>query len=218
MALLDRVARLVRANLNDLIDHAENPEKMLKQVILDMENQYMQVKTQVAVALADLHLLRKKANENAEKRAEWMRKAELAVDKRDDELARAALSRAVTFQQLDTNFEQQVADQHAQVESLKSALKRLEMKLAEARTKADLLILRHRRSRAFNRAAGVQQATETSVAFDHMRSKVVHEEALSEANGELLAEDIDDRLHALEREETINSLLQEIKAKKGLNP
>ena len=60
MALLDRVATLVRANLNDLVDRAENPEKMLKQVILDMENQFIQVKTQVAIALADLHVLEKK--------------------------------------------------------------------------------------------------------------------------------------------------------------
>ena len=79
MALLDRVATLVRANLNDLVDRAENPEKMLKQVILDMENQFIQVKTQVAIALADLHLLEKKKKENADKHAEWMRKAELAV-------------------------------------------------------------------------------------------------------------------------------------------
>src|ERR1035437_10712205 len=94
MALLDRVATLVRANLNDLVDRAENPEKMLKQVILDMENQFMQVKTQVAIALADLHLLEKRKKEHADKHAEWMRKAELAVDKKDDELARAAWERA----------------------------------------------------------------------------------------------------------------------------
>ena len=84
MALLDRVATLVRANLNDLVDRAENPEKMLKQVILDMENQFIQVKTQVAIALADLHLLEKKKKENEEQHAEWMRKAELAVEKNDD--------------------------------------------------------------------------------------------------------------------------------------
>ena len=60
MALLERVATLVRANLNDLIDKAEDPEKMIKQVILDMENQLMQVKTQVAIAIADQHLLEKK--------------------------------------------------------------------------------------------------------------------------------------------------------------
>src|SRR5215467_3325883 len=125
MALLQRVATLVRANLNDLVDKAENPEKMLKQVILDMENQYMQVKTQVAVALADLHLLEKKKSDNAEKHAEWMRKAELAVDKKDDSLARAALERAVSFQVLAENFEGQIGNHHSQVESMKAALKRL---------------------------------------------------------------------------------------------
>ena len=64
MALLERVATLVRANLNDLIDKAEEPEKMIKQVILDMQNQLLQVKTQVAIAIADQHLLEKKQKEN----------------------------------------------------------------------------------------------------------------------------------------------------------
>src|SRR3954452_11336994 len=93
MALLERVATLVRANLNDLIDKAEHPEKMIKQVILDMENQLLQVKTQVAIAIADQHLLEKKQKENEDKVLEWMRKAELAVAKKDDDLARAALQR-----------------------------------------------------------------------------------------------------------------------------
>ena len=94
MAVLDRVATLVRANLNDLIDRAEDPEKMIKQVILDMENQLLQVKTQVAVAMADQHLLRKKQQEQEDRAAEWMRKAELAVDKKQEDLARAALASA----------------------------------------------------------------------------------------------------------------------------
>ena len=90
MALLERVSTLVRANLNDLIDRAEHPEKMIKQIMLDMENQLMQVKTQVAIAIADEHLLLKKQKENEEKAAEWTRKAEIAVDKKQDDLARAA--------------------------------------------------------------------------------------------------------------------------------
>src|SRR5438477_190224 len=91
MALLERVATLVRANLNDLIDKAEEPEKMIKQVILDRQNQLLQVKTKVEIAIADQHLLGKKQKENADKVAEWMRKAELAVDKKEDDLARASL-------------------------------------------------------------------------------------------------------------------------------
>ena len=86
MALLERVATLVRANLNDLIDQAEEPEKMIKQVILDMQNQLLQVKTQVAIAIADQHLLENKQRENADKIGEWMRKAELAVDKKEDRI------------------------------------------------------------------------------------------------------------------------------------
>ena len=217
MALLDRVATLVRANLNDLVDRAENPEKMLKQIILDMENQFIQVKTQVAIALADLHVLEKKKKENAEKHAEWMRKAELAVDKKDDELARAALERAMSFQQLTESFDQQIADQETQVESLKSALKKLELKLTEARGKADLLIAQHRRSRAVSRAADAQTThTGENHTFERMRSKVVHEEALGRAKGDVLGDDIDGRFHALEREDKINALLDEIKAKKRL--
>ena len=97
MAVLERVATLVRANLNDLIDRAEDPEKMIKQVILDMENQLLQVKTQVAISMADQHLLQKKQQEQDDKAAEWMRKAELAVDKGQDDLARAALERYQSF-------------------------------------------------------------------------------------------------------------------------
>jgi phage shock protein A len=218
MALLDRVATLVRANLNDLVDRAENPEKMLKQVILDMENQFMQVKTQVAIALADLHLLEKRKKENAEKHAEWIRKAELAVDKKDDELARAALERAMSFQQLTESFDQQITDQAAQVEALKSALKKLELKLSEARGKADLLIAQHRRSRAVNRAADAQiTPTGENRTFERMRTKVAREEALGRAKGDVLGDDIDGRLDALEREQKIDSLLEEIKAKKRLS-
>ena len=218
MALLDRVATLVRANLNDLVDRAENPEKMLKQVILDIENQFVQVKTQAAIALADLHLLQKRKKENAEKHAEWMRKAELAVEKKDDELARAALERAMSFQQLTESFDEQIVDQEAQVELLKSALKKLEVKLAEARGKAELLIAQHRRSRAMNRAADARQNPGgENRTFERMRSKIAGEEALGIAKGELLGDDIDGRFHTLEREQKIDALLQEIKARKRLS-
>ncbi|HKD68140.1 MAG TPA: PspA/IM30 family protein [Candidatus Binataceae bacterium] len=218
MALLDRVATLVRANLNDLVDKAENPEKMLKQVILDMDNQFMQVKTQVAIALADLHILEKKKKENADMRAQWMNKAELAVEKKDDGLARAALQRALSFQQLAENFDRQIADQEAQVDALKSALKRLEVKISEARAKADLLIVRHRRSRAARRASEVHQAPNGEhQTFERLHSRVTREEALAKANGELRGDDLEVRLDALEREQKIDSLLREIKTKKGID-
>ena len=129
MGLLERVGTLVRANLNDLIDKAENPSKMIKQVILDMENQLLQVKTQVAISIADQHMLEKKEKENEEKAAEWLRKAELAVDRGQDDLARAALERQKGSERTAESFRQQVADQRAQVATLKAALGKLEQKL-----------------------------------------------------------------------------------------
>jgi phage shock protein A len=218
MALLDRVATLVRANLNDLLDKAENPEKMLKQVIIDMENQFMQVKTQVAIALADLRLLEKKKKENDAKHLEWMSKAELAVERKDDELARAALERAMSYEQLAGNFDEQIADQDAQVETLKSALRKLDSKLAEAREKVDLLIVQHRRSRTARRATAPQLLPNGDHrTFERMRSKIARADALTAAEGELMTDNLDTRLNALEREQKINALLNQIKAKKGIS-
>src|SRR5919108_2427363 len=140
MALLERVSTLIRANINDLVDKAEDPEKMIKQVILDMENQLLQVKTQVAIAIADQHLLEKRLKDNEQKHADWMKRAEMAVDRKDDHLARAALERAMSYEQAHESFKQQIADQKIEVENLKSALQKLDRKLGEARSKADLLI------------------------------------------------------------------------------
>jgi phage shock protein A len=219
MALLERVSTLVRANLNDLIDKAEDPEKMIKQVILDMQNQLLQVKTQVAIAIADQHLLEKKQKENEEAAADWMRRAELAVDKKQDDLARAAIDRSVSYKELAASFSEQVADQKVQVENLKSALGKLEQKLVEAQSKSDLLVARHRRARAVGKAAdaGMAMGGESTIAaFDRMKNKVARGEAVSMAKAELAADDVADRLSALEKEDAVEQLLIEIKARKGV--
>ena len=218
MPLLERVSTLVRANLNDLIDKAEEPEKMIKQVILDMQNQLLQVKTQVAIAIADQHLLEKKQKENEEKLNEWVRKAELAVDKKQDELARRALERSLSHRQMAESFAQQVADQKAQVEHLKTALSNLEQKLAEAQAKSDLLIAQHRRARAVGKAsdARLQMGDDSKVAaFERMKDKVVRGEAVSQAKSELAGADLDDKFRKLEQEDEIERLLGEIKARRG---
>src|ERR1700746_454384 len=188
MALLERVSTLVRANLNDLIDKAEDPEKMIKQVILDMQNQLLQVKTQVAIAIADQHLLEKKQKENEDKVAEGMRKAELSVQKKQGDLARASLQRVESYREMSQSFALQVTDQKAQVENLKTALRQLDQKLAEAQAKADLLIAQHRRARAVGKASdarvNVGDGSKTA-AFDRMKHKVVREQAGSQAQGEI---------------------------------
>src|SRR5664279_3580948 len=111
MALLERVATLVRANLNDLVDKAEDPEKMIKQVILDMQNQLLQVKTQVAISIADQHVLERKLKENEDNEQQWLRRAELAVDKKDESLARAAVERSMSYKSMTEGFQQLVEDQ-----------------------------------------------------------------------------------------------------------
>jgi phage shock protein A len=212
MALLERVATLLRANLNDMIDRAEDPLKMMNQVVLDMENQLLQVKTQVAIAIADHHLLEKKRAENLSKEADWVRKAEMAVGREDEELARAALARSLASRDMAKSFDEQLADQRAQVENLKSALHKLETKLGEARAQADLLKALHRRARAANKAADVQSAPPSDL--DRVRDKVEREALLGVAKSELLtSEAVEERFAKLEKQEEIDRLLAELKSK-----
>ncbi len=217
MALLERVSTLIRANLNDLIDKAEDPEKMIKQVILDMQNQLLQVKTQVAISIADQHVLEKKLKENEESERQWLRRAEMAVDKKDDNLARAAVERAMSHKSMIESFRQQVEDQKAQVENLKTALLKLQQKLAEAQSKSDMLIAQHRRSRALGKATAASMAIgddSKAAAFDRMKHKVQHSESAAQAKAELVADDVDDRFAAMEKEGEIDRLLAEIKSKR----
>ena len=217
MALLERVSTLVRANLNDLIDKAEDPEKMIKQVILDMQNQLLQVKTQVAISIADQHVLEKKLKENQENEQQWVHRAEMAVDKKDEGLARAAVERSMSYHSMAESLRQQVEDQKTQVENLKTALLKLQQKLVEAQSKSDLLIAQHRRTRAMGKAneAGLAMGDDSkSAAFDRMKNKVQHSEATAQAKSDLLADDVEDRFAAMEKEKEIDRLLAEIKSKR----
>jgi phage shock protein A len=217
MALLERVTTLIRANINDLVDRAEDPEKMIKQVILDMQNQLIQLKTQVAISIADEHVLEKRMNENEDKSKEWFSKAEIAVDKKKDDLARAALDRHKSYDLLAKNFEQQVQDQKLQVENLKSALRKLEQKLAEAQSKADLLIAQHRRSRAASRASDVAMAMDSNskvAAFERLKGKVIRAEAVSHAKAEVMTDALEDQFEELSKGDEIERLLAEIKSRR----
>lgn len=219
MPLLERVSALIRANLNDLIDRAEDPHKMLKQVILDMQNQMLQVKTQVAMSIADEHLLRKKQLENEEKHSEWMRKAELAVDKKDEVLARAALERAVGFRNLAENYKEEIEHQKVQVENLRVAMRKLEHKLTEAQAKSELLIAKHRRSRALTKASQARIAAHDESkmgTFDRMKNKIQTDEALGQAMAEVANDNLEEKLASLGKEDEITKLLADLKARRGV--
>ena len=214
MPLLDRVTTLIRANLNDLVEKAEEPEKLLKQLLLDMQNQFMQVKTQVAIAIADQHLLEKKQRENLDAQNEWLRKAELAVQKNQEDLARIALERSLTYEEAAKNFGQQIEDQSHQVQTLRDALHRLEQKMTETRTRTELLIAQHRRARLAVRAGSATfKEFEHDAAFDRVKNKVMETEALGHGQMAAGEPDTEKRLAALEKSDQVDRLLADLKAK-----
>lgn len=222
MGLMERVATLLRANVNDLIDRAEDPEKMLKQLLTDMENQLLQVKTQVAIAIADQHLLEKKATEQHETAEGWRTKAELAVGKNEDELARLALERALSHDGMAEAFARQVAEQSAEADALRTTYNKLQQKLKETQAQCELLVAEHRRARMVNKATAAQQkvvgvsvgSVARGTAVTRMKAKIGNEEAENVAGKELLAGDtLEDRFAKLERDEKVERLLSELKQK-----
>ena len=220
MSLLDRVSTLLRANLNDLVEKAEDPERMLKQVVLDMENQLMQVKTQVAIAIADQHLLEKKRTEHEQQAAEWRRKAELAVQKGQDDLARAALERALSQDHLGAGFTTQAEDQKHEADNLRQALHKLEQKLTETRAHCEMLIAEHRRAKVVGRAAKAQHVVgnDQENTIGRMKSKVHVTAAENAAATEVLTpESLEDRFKALESQDKVELMLNELKSKVAAN-
>src|ERR671934_910062 len=196
MGILDRVSTLMRANINDLIDRAEDPEKVVKQLIADMNNQLLQVKTQVAASIADEKQLYQRYQDNQEKAIEWQQRAELAVEKGQDDLAREALMRRNAFQQTASGFKEQYDQQSKQVESLKDALHQLESKIQEAQTKEELLIARSRRAKAETQIRTTLSGLDTGGAlasFERMEDKVAQQEARASALGELDQDSTDQR-------------------------
>jgi len=216
MSLLDRVSTLLRANLNDLVEKAEDPEKLLKQIVLDMENQLLQVKTQVAIAIADEHLLEKKRKEHAQEAGEWRRKAELAVHKNIDDLARSALERALSHEQLAAGFASQAEDQKHEADNLRQALRKLEQKLSETRAHAEMLVAEHRRARVVGRAtkARVSAGPDQDHAMERMKSKVRHTAAENAATSEVMVtETLEDKFKTLESHDRVELELQEMKSR-----
>jgi len=219
MSLLERVSTLLRANLNDLVEKAEDPERLLKQIVLDMENQLLQVKTQVAIAIADQHLLDKKRAEHAEQAAEWRRKAEVAVQKGHDYMARAALERALSHDQLVEGFTEQATDQKTEADNLRQALHKLDQKLNETRAHCEMLVAEHRRAKVVGRATQARQAVGAGQdnAMGRLQSRVRIKAAENSAASEvLLADTLEDRFQALESHDKVELLLSEIKSRQSV--
>ncbi len=219
MALLERVSTLVRANLNDLIDKAEDPEKMIKQVILDMQNQLLQVKTQVAIAIADQHVLEKKYQENEEKTADWVRKAEMAVDKKQDDLARVALERSVSYRQHVRELQTAGGRPEAAGGQSQSGSTEAGSETGGSAGQegcADCAAPPGAgRQQGQRRAVRHQQLIRPRPPSTAMKDKVRHSEAVSQAKAELFKDDVEEQLAALDKQDQIEKMLADMKAKRG---
>ena len=188
MGIFARLATLIKSNLNDLISRSEDPEKMLNQVVIDMANQLIEAKKQVAVSIADEKRLAKQAEQEAANAAEWERRAMLAIKAGDDNLAKEALNRKKEHDALATTYKDQWAKQKQAVEQLKTALKLLNNKIEEAKRKKNVLIARKKRAEAQKAIQDTMSGLNNASAFetfDRMATKIDQMEAEAEAATEL---------------------------------
>ena len=201
MGFFDRLSRLLRANLNDLVSKAEDPAKILDQSVADMQADLVKLRQAVATAIASQRRLQNQAEQADAQAKAWYQRAEEALQKGEETLAREALSRRKTYQETATALTNQVNSQSGQVETLKRSLTALEAKIAEARTKKEML-------KARAQAAQAQEQLQTAVtnlgtnnamtAFDQMEEKVLNLEARSQAAAELAGADLESQFAALE--------------------
>ncbi|HLI90906.1 MAG TPA: PspA/IM30 family protein [Ktedonobacteraceae bacterium] len=216
MNLLERVFTLLRANLNTVVEKAEDPEKALRQLQLDMRNQLVQVKTQVATAIAESHRLQKRSEERMTEADKWMKKAEQAVRQGNDDAARAALARYNDFRKQSQRYLQQKQEQEQLVATMRSALRQLEAKIAEVETTIDLLVTRRRNALiqqrvfdALSKTGGTKDRERAARAQD----AVIDAEARARALAELHERDLDVQLDQLSDERLVERQLNEMKAR-----
>src|SRR3984885_14969950 len=175
MGIFSRLAQLIKSNLNDLISKSEDPEKMLNQVVLEMSNQLIEAKKQVASSIADEKKLRKQLEQEQANAQEWERRAMMALRAGNEELAKEALARKREHEQLAATFQDQWTKQNTAVEQLKKALRMLNEKIEEARRKKNVLVARKKRAEAQKAIQETMSGLRDQSAFetfDRMSQKI----------------------------------------------
>jgi len=225
MGIFARLAALLKSNLNDLISSSEDPEKMLNQIVLDMGNQLLEAKRQVAASIADEKRLAKQVEQETANATEWERRAMLAVRSGDDALAKEALARKKEHQTLAEQFQEQWSKQKQAVDQLKLALRALNNKIEEAKRKKNLLIARKKRAEAQKAIQETMTGLKNASAFetfDRMAGRIEQMEAEAEAHAELNEEASGDTLahkfRELEVTKGADEDLTSLKRKMGLLP
>jgi phage shock protein A len=225
MGIFARLATLIKSNLNDLISRSEDPEKMLNQVVIDMANQLIEAKKQVAVSIADEKRLAKQAEQEAANAAEWERRAMLAVKAGDDALAKEALSRKKEHEALANTLKDQWQKQKNAVEQLKTALRMLNNKIEEAKRKKNVLIARKKRAeaqRAIQETMSGMNNVSAFETFDRMSAKIDEIEAQAEASTEIAeqytGDSLAEKFGKLEQTAGADDELMALKRKMGVAP
>jgi phage shock protein A len=225
MGIFSRLAQLIRSNLNDLISRSEDPEKMLNQIVLEMNNQLVEAKKQVAASIADEKRLAKQLEQETSNAQEWERRAMLALRAGNEPLAKEALARKRERDELVATLKDQWAKQKTAVEQLKTALRLLSDKIEEASRKKNVLIARKKRAEAQKAIQETMTGLRDPSAFetfDRMAQKIDQIEAEADAQTELAQEMTGDTLAAkfdnLERNQGGEDDLVALKRKMGILP
>jgi phage shock protein A len=197
MGLLDRLSSLLKSNINDLISKAEDPEKMLNQILVDMKTQLVKAKQQVASAIADEKRLRDQVDQEYRQAQDWEKRAMLAIQEGRDDLAKQALVRHGEHLGHGTTLEQTWEAHRNETEKLKNSLRDLNDKIEEAKRKKNLLIARQRRAQAQQRIAETMSSMSENSAFEafsRMEDKIVSVEKRIQASAEIDEEFTGDKL------------------------
>jgi phage shock protein A len=225
MGIFSKLSTLIRSNLNDLIARAENPEKMLNQIILDMRDQLAKAKQEVAVAMADERKLKDEAEKEAEQARDWERRAMLAVRENRDDLARQALQRQQEYGNRAQQFYATWQKQAQETEKLRESLRQLSSKIDEARRKKNLLIAKQKRAEAQKRIHETMTGLSDRSAFDtfdRIAQKVEDTERLALASADLTAElgtdNLETEFKQLEVSDNADDRLLDLKRKMGVLP
>jgi len=219
MGFFDRIWRVIRANLNSLISNAEDPEKILEQTVLDMQEDLIQLRQAVAQAIATQKRTERQYSQALSTSDEWYRRAQLAIQKGDDTLAREALTRRKSYQETATAMKTQLDQQLTVVAQLKQNMMKLEGKISEAKTKKDLYIARARSAKAtqqINEMLGNVGTGSALQAFERMEEKVMQMEAQAEAVAELGMDDLEKRFEQLGQADDIEAELVAMKSGQSL--
>ena len=222
MGIWDRLSTLLRSNINDLISRAENPEKMLNQLIVDMRSQLAKAKQQVASAIADEKRLAAQAEQEKKLAEEWEKRAELAVRENRDDLAKQALLRYNEHVQGAVQLQETWVKHREETEKLKASLRQLNDKIEEAKRKKNILIARAKRAEAHKRIQETMSSMSDKSAFEtfeRMAEQIEHEErkliAAAEVNEDLSGDSLMQQFQSLEKADADQQLLA-LKQRMGL--